>query len=74
MKELEFISFTKNHEIKKDEHLFSVEAAKTLYEFASPVDAEIMEINKKFLEPSNPEHLSQFSGPTDSHDYPPAHL
>ncbi|AFZ79097.1 hypothetical protein BEWA_019420 [Theileria equi strain WA] len=58
-KEIVYISFTNETIVRVGDYLFSLEDSKTLYEFNSPVDAQIVAINPKFKDSADEEALGE---------------
>ncbi|UKK02232.2 hypothetical protein MACK_001588 [Theileria orientalis] len=68
--EIVYINFTEERELKRGDYLFSVEDSKTLYDFYSPLDCTIEEINPKFANRATEEVLKDlFENPEYDNNY-----
>ncbi|UKJ90231.1 hypothetical protein MACJ_001162 [Theileria orientalis] len=69
-KEIVYINFTEERELKRGDYLFSVEDSKTLYDFYSPLDCTIEEVNPKFANQTTEEALKDLiDNPEDNNNY-----
>ncbi|BAM39946.1 uncharacterized protein TOT_020000217 [Theileria orientalis strain Shintoku] len=68
--EIVYINFTEETELKRGDYLFSVEDSKTLYDFYSPLDCTIEEVNPKFANQTTEEVLKDlFDNPEGDKNY-----